>query len=100
MVRLATRTLITNFAGDYRAKTKVLCNIYPELIVDEEELFHLILTGIEEATKDQDCKQTAALVFFEMYTLVEDFSEEIIEWWNSSKVKHLHGHPYWTKIIS
>lgn len=106
MVRLVTRSLIIDFSKNFKVKTNLMLGIFPDLITDSEELLNLILRGIEEGTVENNevdadvIKKTSALVFFELFDLIREYSDEIVEWWNSAKTKHLKGHPYWEKIIS
>lgn len=107
MVRLVTRSLIIDFSKNCKLKTNLMLGIFPDLITDNEELLNLILRGIEEGTVENNdgvaadiIKKTSALVFFELFDMIKEYSEEIVEWWNSAKTKHLKGHPFWEKIIS
>merc|ERR1719195_1957205 len=102
MVRLATKCLITSFEDNFKQKSKLMLDIFPDLITDNEELLGLILRGIEEGTtseQNENFNKISALVFYELYDLIDDFDADIIEWWNSAKTKHLRGQQQWEKII-
>ena len=79
-----------------------MLDIFPDLITDNEELLGLILRGIEEGTtaeENENFNKISALVFFQLYSLIDDYDQDIVEWWNSAKTKHLRGQQHWEKII-